>query len=148
MQVGIRRANGWSSYEVPRRAIGRGRVSNPIWVSLGQVIAIAAKRALGEPGGAGDRAAIAAMTALRRQTGASHSAVHDDPCQAGGCSTSHHPAGESDGGTVIGRRGRVYLSQVDDDVWIGGDTVTGVTGIVHKQKTPPRASCAACHGVC
>jgi hypothetical protein len=35
-------------------------------------------------------------------------------------------------GTVIGRRGRVYVSQVDDDVRIGGDTVTGVTGIVHK----------------
>ena len=24
------------------------------------------------------------------------------------------------------------LSQVDGDVWVGGDTVTGVTGIVHK----------------
>jgi hypothetical protein len=35
-------------------------------------------------------------------------------------------------GTVIGRRGRVYVSQVVDDVRIGGDTVTGVTGIVHK----------------
>jgi hypothetical protein len=35
-------------------------------------------------------------------------------------------------GTVIGRRSRVYVSQVDDDVWIGGDTVTGVTGIVHE----------------
>jgi hypothetical protein len=35
-------------------------------------------------------------------------------------------------GTVIGRRGRVYVSQVDDDVWIGGDTVIGVTGIEHK----------------
>ncbi len=34
--------------------------------------------------------------------------------------------------TAIGWRGRVYVSQVDDDVWIGGDTVTGVTGIVHK----------------
>jgi hypothetical protein len=34
--------------------------------------------------------------------------------------------------TVFGRRGRVYVSQVDDDVWIGGDTVTGVTGIVHE----------------
>jgi hypothetical protein len=35
-------------------------------------------------------------------------------------------------GTVIGWRGRVYVSQVDDDVWIGGDMVTGVTGIVHE----------------
>jgi hypothetical protein len=34
-------------------------------------------------------------------------------------------------GTVIGRRVRVYVSQ-DDDVWIGGDTVIGLTGIVHK----------------
>jgi PhzF family phenazine biosynthesis protein len=35
-------------------------------------------------------------------------------------------------GTVIGRRGRVYVSQVGDDVWVAGDTVTGVTGMVHK----------------
>jgi PhzF family phenazine biosynthesis protein len=34
-------------------------------------------------------------------------------------------------GTAIGRRGRVYVTQVGDDVWIGGDTVTGVTGTVH-----------------
>jgi len=34
-------------------------------------------------------------------------------------------------GTAIGRRGRVYVTKVDDDVWIGGDTVTGVAGIVH-----------------
>ena len=31
-------------------------------------------------------------------------------------------------GTAIGRRGRVYVSQVDGQVWVGGDTVTGVTG--------------------
>ena len=35
-------------------------------------------------------------------------------------------------GTAIGRRGRVYVTKVDDDVWVGGDTVTGVTGMVHK----------------
>jgi PhzF family phenazine biosynthesis protein len=35
-------------------------------------------------------------------------------------------------GTVVGRRGRVHVSQVDGQVWVGGDTVTGVTGIVHK----------------
>jgi PhzF family phenazine biosynthesis protein len=35
-------------------------------------------------------------------------------------------------GTALGRRGRVYVTKVDDDVWVGGDTVTGVTGIVHK----------------
>ena len=35
-------------------------------------------------------------------------------------------------GTAIGRRGRVHVSQIDRDVWVGGDTVTGVTGTVHK----------------
>jgi predicted PhzF superfamily epimerase YddE/YHI9 len=34
-------------------------------------------------------------------------------------------------GTAIGRRGRVYVNQINDDVWIGGGTVTGVTGTVH-----------------
>jgi PhzF family phenazine biosynthesis protein len=34
-------------------------------------------------------------------------------------------------GTAIGRRGRVHVTQVGDDVWVGGDTVTGVTGTVH-----------------
>jgi PhzF family phenazine biosynthesis protein len=33
-------------------------------------------------------------------------------------------------GTVLGRRGRVYLTQLGNDVWVGGDTVTGVTGVV------------------
>jgi PhzF family phenazine biosynthesis protein len=32
-------------------------------------------------------------------------------------------------GTCVGRRGRVYVDQVGDDLWIGGDTVTGITGI-------------------
>jgi PhzF family phenazine biosynthesis protein len=34
-------------------------------------------------------------------------------------------------GTALGRRGRVYVSKVDDEVWTGGDTVTGVSGTVH-----------------
>ena len=34
-------------------------------------------------------------------------------------------------GTAIGRRGRVYVNQIGDDVWIGGDTVTGVSGVAH-----------------
>ncbi len=74
--MGIRRANGWSSYEVPRPVI-RQRVAfrTPIWVSLSQVIAMTASAPSEKPGGAVDRAATAAMTALRRQTGASHSAV-------------------------------------------------------------------------
>ena len=35
-------------------------------------------------------------------------------------------------GTAVGRRGRVHVRQVDGQVWVGGDTVIGVTGIVHK----------------
>ena len=35
-------------------------------------------------------------------------------------------------GTAIGRRGRVYVTQIGNDIWIGGDTVTGVTVMVHK----------------
>jgi PhzF family phenazine biosynthesis protein len=34
-------------------------------------------------------------------------------------------------GTAIGRRRRVYVIRVDDEVWTGGDTVTGVSGTVH-----------------
>jgi PhzF family phenazine biosynthesis protein len=33
-------------------------------------------------------------------------------------------------GTALGRRGRVYITQLGEDVWVGGDTVTGVTGMV------------------
>jgi PhzF family phenazine biosynthesis protein len=33
-------------------------------------------------------------------------------------------------GTAMGRRGRVHLSRVDGDVWVGGDTVVGITGTV------------------
>jgi PhzF family phenazine biosynthesis protein len=35
-------------------------------------------------------------------------------------------------GTALGRRGRVYVSKVGDDLWVGGHTVTGVSGQVHK----------------
>jgi PhzF family phenazine biosynthesis protein len=34
-------------------------------------------------------------------------------------------------GTVLGRRGRIYISKVGNEVWTGGDTVTGVSGTVH-----------------
>jgi PhzF family phenazine biosynthesis protein len=33
-------------------------------------------------------------------------------------------------GTAIGRRGRIYVTKVGDDVWVGGDAVTGVAGMV------------------
>jgi PhzF family phenazine biosynthesis protein len=33
-------------------------------------------------------------------------------------------------GTVLGRRGRVYVSKARDDVWVAGNTITGVTGTV------------------
>jgi PhzF family phenazine biosynthesis protein len=34
-------------------------------------------------------------------------------------------------GTALGRRGRVYVTKVGDEVWTGGAAVTGVTGMVH-----------------
>jgi PhzF family phenazine biosynthesis protein len=33
-------------------------------------------------------------------------------------------------GTALRRRGRVHVDRVDDDVWVGGDTVVGITGTV------------------
>jgi PhzF family phenazine biosynthesis protein len=45
-----------------------------------------------------------------------------------GRAPSSYVAGQ---GTALGRRGRVYVSKVDDEVWTGGHTVTGVTGTVH-----------------
>ena len=33
-------------------------------------------------------------------------------------------------GTALGRRGRAYVDQVGDDLWVGGDTVVGVQGTV------------------
>jgi PhzF family phenazine biosynthesis protein len=34
-------------------------------------------------------------------------------------------------GTVLGRRGRVHVSKVGNDVWVGGNTITGVAGMMH-----------------
>jgi PhzF family phenazine biosynthesis protein len=34
-------------------------------------------------------------------------------------------------GTALGRRGRVYITEVENEIWTGGDVVTGVTGTVH-----------------
>ncbi|MCL3820154.1 PhzF family phenazine biosynthesis protein [Aeromicrobium wangtongii] len=33
-------------------------------------------------------------------------------------------------GTLLGRRGRVHVDRIGDDIWVGGDTVVGVTGTV------------------
>ena len=33
-------------------------------------------------------------------------------------------------GTRLGRRGRVYVERLGDDVWVGGDTVVGIQGTV------------------
>jgi PhzF family phenazine biosynthesis protein len=33
-------------------------------------------------------------------------------------------------GTALGRRGRAYVDQVEDDLWVGGQTVVGVQGTV------------------
>jgi len=33
-------------------------------------------------------------------------------------------------GTRMQRRGRIHVEQVEDDIWVGGDTVLGVTGTV------------------
>ena len=42
-----------------------------------------------------------------------------------GRAPSSYVAGQ---GTVLGRQGRVRVSKVGDDVWVGGNTITGVTG--------------------
>ena len=34
-------------------------------------------------------------------------------------------------GTAIGRRGRVHITKLGEDIWVGGDTITGVTGLIH-----------------
>ena len=34
-------------------------------------------------------------------------------------------------GTRLGRRGRIHVEQVGDDLWVGGDTVAGIAGTVH-----------------
>lgn len=33
-------------------------------------------------------------------------------------------------GTRLRRRGRIYVDQVDDEIWVGGDTVVGISGTV------------------
>ena len=33
-------------------------------------------------------------------------------------------------GTQLQRRGRIYIDQLDDQIWVGGDTVVAVTGSV------------------
>ena len=33
-------------------------------------------------------------------------------------------------GTKLGRRGRVYVEQSEGEIWIGGDTIVGITGTV------------------
>jgi PhzF family phenazine biosynthesis protein len=43
-------------------------------------------------------------------------------------------------GTRLGRRGRVHLDQADGEIWVGGDTVVGITGTVALRPTAlPRA---------
>ncbi len=33
-------------------------------------------------------------------------------------------------GTRLRRRGRIYIDKIDDDIWVGGDTVVGISGSV------------------
>lgn len=33
-------------------------------------------------------------------------------------------------GTKMQRRGRIYVEQIDTEIWVGGDTVLGVTGMI------------------
>lgn len=40
------------------------------------------------------------------------------------------PAYVTSQGTRLRRRGRVHIEKVDDDVWVGGDTVVGISGTV------------------
>ena len=44
-----------------------------------------------------------------------------------GIAPARYTAGQ---GTRLGRRGRVHVEQRDGDIWVGGDTVVGVTGTV------------------
>ena len=45
-----------------------------------------------------------------------------------GRAPSSYVAGQ---GTVLGRRGRVHVRKVGNDVWVGGNTITGVAGTTH-----------------
>ncbi|GAA1863513.1 hypothetical protein GCM10009715_08440 [Paeniglutamicibacter psychrophenolicus] len=33
-------------------------------------------------------------------------------------------------GTKMQRRGRIHIEQIGQDIWVGGDTVSGITGTV------------------
>ena len=41
------------------------------------------------------------------------------------------PAYVASQGTRLRRRGRIYIEKVDDDIWVGGDTVVGISGTVN-----------------
>lgn len=43
-------------------------------------------------------------------------------------------------GTRLGRRGRVHISRGDEGVWVGGDTVVGITGQVDLPPDRPGGS--------
>lgn len=60
-------------------------------------------------------------------TGSLNAALGEWLINTGRASTSYIAAQ----GTAIGRRGRVYVSKVGDEVWTGGNSVTGVSGTVH-----------------
>ncbi len=60
-------------------------------------------------------------------TGSLNAALGEWLISTGRASTSYIAAQ----GTAIGRRGRVYVSKVGDEVWTGGNSVTGVAGTVH-----------------
>ncbi|HET8915224.1 MAG TPA: PhzF family phenazine biosynthesis protein [Propionibacteriaceae bacterium] len=60
-------------------------------------------------------------------TGSLNAALGEWLINTGRASTSYIAAQ----GTAIGRRGRVFVSKVGNEVWTGGHTVTGVSGTVH-----------------
>ncbi|KQY59318.1 phenazine biosynthesis protein PhzF [Aeromicrobium sp. Root495] len=59
-------------------------------------------------------------------TGSLHAAIGQWLVGAGRAPTSYVAAQ----GTVLGRRGRVHVSQDGDTLWVGGDTVVGIAGDV------------------
>jgi PhzF family phenazine biosynthesis protein len=60
-------------------------------------------------------------------TGSLNAALGEWLINTGRASTSYIAAQ----GTAIGRRGRVYVSKVGDELWTGGSSMTGVAGTVH-----------------
>jgi PhzF family phenazine biosynthesis protein len=60
-------------------------------------------------------------------TGSLNAALGEWLINTGRASTSYIAAQ----GTAIGRRGRVYVTKVGNEVWTGGNSVTGVAGTVH-----------------